>query len=112
MNIAKDFDPKTLRKYAQTLLQLAEAIDDGKVCAVPPGRRDVAHMFLGQPVGDKVVADEYEIPSNEMLKMTTCTHELNAHAFYLVYAYCRITGEFFFSPEHSQVVCDAMRHLK
>lgn len=95
MNLAHDFKSTVLRKYAMTLLNMADAIDEGKVRLIPSGKHDFIHTFYGHPLDNQVVSTEEPIPSEGMTKVTQCTHELKAHAFYLVFASCRITGEFF-----------------
>lgn len=98
-------DPKNLRMYGKMLLELADAVEDKKVHMT--NRDYVRHDFLTPSKFDwnpdnnqnKIVAD---VTETLLQDYTTCSHNLQAYAFHLVFAWCQVSRQFFINPDASQ----------
>ena len=100
--------PRRLREYARTLLDLADAYEDGKVSET----RDpyVQHTYARPIKFDRLLDARTQIMP-ESAQRVLCGHDLAAHAFYLVFAQCRVSGTFFINPHLTQLLSDRFHHL-
>jgi hypothetical protein len=99
---------KELRQTAQTLLQYADALENGKVTVMRPGSPEARHAFHSgmQPY----LAKSEDAPATPV-RLTTCTHKLDAVALFLVFAHCPITKDFFVDLERTIMLPDKLKTL-
>lgn len=95
-------NPKTLRTMAITMLELADALDEGKVQFLHDSQSNVRHMYFKPSNFSAKLCDE-PIPP-DMKTGVICEHELRAYASYFVGVKCNINGQFFINENLCKVL--------
>ena len=100
--------PAKCRAYARMLLDLADALDAGTIRIID--RPYAVHSFVRPIDLSRVLDDDKDMPT-EPMNVVQCKHDLTAHAFYLVFAQCLISKEFFIAPKRTKMLTEQFRYL-
>lgn len=104
------FNAKDCRHIATRLLQLADALDAGKVHVVQD-RPYIEHDFV-QPIRGRLFDLDDSIDLSHTIKSVRCKHDLELFAFHLAGAYCEISKEFIINDDRSKMLVEKMRYLQ